>query len=335
MADLEHEEVWVVRIPLRWILRILATIAALALIAWWLPVDQLLAAISSVPAATWPFAVMVYLAAHLLGVVKWRLLINTAGAGLGRRDAIHAYYWGLFGNLFLPSVVGGDVVRAGVAMQRARSRTALLLGSVADRVQDVIGLGVLAGVGALLAPQALDETSRRLFMAFVALLFAALIIGLASLRFFPARRAPFKVRRLLVRVREALRATATRPQALAAAFLLGLALQTSLILLNWELGRVIGIEIPLYVWLFVWPLAKIAALTPITQGGIGIREAAQAALFAPFGVTAVPAVATGLVFEAVIIVGGLLSGGIALVVRRNEAAPKPRAATHDSVEGSV
>jgi glycosyltransferase 2 family protein len=335
VADLEHEEVHVVQIPLRWILRIIATIAALALIAWWLPVDQLLAAMGSVPPATWPVAIVVYLTAHLLGVVKWRLLINTAGAGLGLRDAIHAYYWGLFGNLFLPSVVGGDVVRAGVAMQRARSRTALLLGSVADRVQDVIGLGVLAGVGALLAPQALDETSRRLFMVFVALLVAALVIGLSALRYFPARLAPFKVRRLLVRVREAVRATATRPQALASAFVLGLALQTSLILLNWELGRVIGIDIPVYVWLFVWPLAKIAALTPITQGGIGIREAAQAALFAPFGVTAVPAVATGLVFEAVIIGGGLLSGAIAVVARRNSAAPKSGAASQDSVAGSA
>ena len=332
MADLERSEV---RFPLRWVLRLVATVAALALIAWWLPVDQLLAAIGSVPAITWPFAITVYLTAHLLGVVKWRLLINTAGAGLGLRDAIHAYYWGLFGNLFLPSVVGGDVVRAGVAMQRARSRTALLLGSVADRVQDVLGLGVLAGVGAVLAPQALDATSRRVFLTFLALVVAALAIGLLALRFFPVRLAPFKVRRLLVRVREAVRATATRPQALVTAFLLGLALQTVLILLNWELGRVIGIEIPVYVWLFVWPLAKIAALTPITQGGIGVREAAQAALFAPFGVTAVPAVATGLVFEAVIISGGLLSGGIAIGLRRNAADLRSGTRSPNSVAGSL
>jgi uncharacterized protein (TIRG00374 family) len=335
MADLEHTEVRVVRFPLRWVLRLVATVAALALIAWWLPVDQLLAAIGSVPPATWPFAIAVYLTAHLLGVVKWRLLINTAGAGLGVRDAIHAYYWGLFGNLFLPSVVGGDVVRAGVAMRRARSRTALLLGSVTDRVQDVLGLGVLAGVGALLAPRALDETSRRLFLTFLALVVAALAIGLLSLRFFPVRLVPFRMRRLLVRVREAVRATATRPQALATAFLLGLALQTALILLNWELGRVIGIEIPVYVWLFVWPLAKIAALTPITQGGIGVREAAQAALFAPFGVTAVPAVATGLVFEAVIIGGGLLSGAIAVVVRRNGREQQSGTASSNSMAGTV
>ena len=108
------------RFPLRWVLRIIATFATLALLAWWLPFDQLWTAIKSVPAATWPFAIALYMSAHLLGVVKWRLLVNTAGAELPMRDAVHAYYWGLFGNLFLPSIVGGDVVRAGVAMRRAR-----------------------------------------------------------------------------------------------------------------------------------------------------------------------------------------------------------------------
>jgi glycosyltransferase 2 family protein len=35
--------------------------------------------------------------------------------------------------------------------------------------------------------------------------------------------------------------------------------------------------------LFAWPLAKIAAVVPITQGGIGVREAALVVLLAPFG----------------------------------------------------
>ena len=306
------------RFPLRWVLRIAATVAVLALLAWWLPFDQLWSAIRSVPLASWPLALAVYLGAHLIGVIKWRLLVNTAGAGLRGRRAVHAYYWGLFGNLFLPSLVGGDVVRAGVAMSHARSKSAVLLGSLVDRVQDVIGLGVLAGVGALLAPRALDETSRRIFLVFLGLLGAGALGALLLLRFFPARRVPYRVRRLLVRVRHAVRATAARPGALATAFTLGLALQSVLILLNWELGRLVGIDIPLHVWFFVWPLAKIAGLAPVTQGGIGVREAAQAVLFAPFGVAAVQAVATGLVFEAVIISGGLVGGLIAVATRRSD-----------------
>jgi len=311
------------RFPLRWVLRIVATLVTLALIAWWLPVDELWAAIRSVPPAMWPLAIALYLATHLLGVAKWKSLADAAGAGLPTRQAVQAYYWGLFGNLFLPSLVGGDVVRAGVAMRHVRSRSGLLLGSLVDRVQDVLGLGLLAGLGALAAPRALDETSRRIFISFSILAAAGVVVGLLALRFFPARLVPWKVRRILVKVRQAVRAAASQPSALVTAFALGLALQSTLIVLNWELGRLIGIDIPLYVWFFVWPLAKIAALLPLTQGGIGVREAAQAVLFAPFGVTAVKAVATGLVFQAVIIVGGLLAGALAVAVRQRQPSALP------------
>jgi len=316
------------RIPLRWVLRIVGTVVVLALLAWWLPTDELLEALRDIPLVAWPAAIAAYLALHLVGVVKWRGLVNAAGGGLGPRITAQAYYWGLFGNLFLPSIVGGDVVRAGVALGSARSRSAVVLGSFIDRLEDVIGLGVLAGIGALLSPRALDDASRRVFITFTAFILGGGLAGLAMLRFFPARWVPYRLRRILVRVRQALRATASRPTALVRAFALGLVLQGGLVILNWELGRLVGIEAPAYVWLFVWPLAKIAALTPLTQGGIGVREAALAALFAPFGVPAVKAVATGLVFEAVLITGGLASGGIALLLRRRGNVP---ASSHGSL----
>jgi len=285
----------------------------LAILFTVLPFGEMRAAIGSVPWGVWPAAIAIYMCLHLIGVAKWRLLVNVAGAGLPFPRAARAYYWGLFGNTFLPSIVGGDVVRMGMAMREARSRSGLVLGSMIDRFLDIIGLALVAGVGAWLSPLALDARSRQIFLGVVALLTVAGVAGVATLAFFPARRLPFKVRRKLVQVRQALRATAGNAWALGAALLLGALLQSLLVVLNYGLGRVIGIDIPLYVWLFVWPLAKISGLLPVTQGGIGVREAAQAALFAPFGVSAVKAVATGLVFEVVIIVSGLLGGAIAFL----------------------
>ncbi len=328
------DETWTGRgFPLRWVLRIAGTMVALALLVWWLPAGELWSAMRSVPPVTWPVAVAVYLGVHLVGVTKWRVLVNAAGAGLGTRQAVQAYYWGLFGNLFLPSLVGGDVVRAGVAMRHARSKSALVLGSLVDRLQDVIGLVVIAAVGAALAPQALDGTSRRILLSVLALLALGMVSAIVTFRFFPARLVPFKARRLLVRTRQAVRATSARPGALILSFILGLGLQSVLILLNWELGRLIGIDIAVHVWFFVWPLAKLAGLLPVTQGGIGVREAAQAALFAPFGVSAVHAVATGLVFEVVIITGGLLAGGLALLARSDVASGAADAGGPASIVG--
>jgi len=55
---------------------------------------------------------------------------------------------------------------------------------------------------------------------------------------------------------------------------------------------------------------------PLTQGGIGVREAALVALLAPFGAPIHLVLAAGLMWEAVIIVGGLIAGAVALPLRR-------------------
>lgn len=293
--------------------RIAGSLVLLAMLFTILPFHEIRAAIASVPWWVWPVALATYMCLHLIGVAKWRLLTNVAGAGLSFGGAARAYYWGLFGNTFLPSIVGGDAVRMAMALKSAKSGHGLVLGSLVDRFLDIIGLVLVAGIGAWLSPLALTADSRRIFLLAIGLLTAAGVAGVAALLLFPVRRLPFRVRRKLVPVRRAIRATAVRPGALGSALLLGALLQSLLVVLNWQLGRAIGIEIPLYVWLFVWPLAKISGLLPVTQGGIGVREAAQAALFAPFGVSAAKAVATGLVFEVVILAGGLVGGALAFL----------------------
>ena len=318
-------------------LRNAMSMAMLALLFWVLPFHEIRAALGSIPAIAFPIAILSYMLLHLIGIAKWRMLVNVTGAGLPFRDALRAYYWGLFGNTFLPSIVGGDVVRMGMAMRAARSKTGLVLGSVLDRTLDVFGLALVAGIGALLSPRALDPQSRRILLGVLAVCFAAGLAGIITILLIPVGRFPFKVKRPLVHVRRALRATAGKYPTVAAGLGLSMLLQASLVVLNWQLGILVGITAPLYVWLFVWPLAKISGLAPVTQGGIGVREAAQLALFAPFGVSGALAVAAGLVFEVVIISGGLLGGAIAWLMGRSNGAVAglvARPSSSGSVDGA-
>jgi glycosyltransferase 2 family protein len=71
-------------------------------------------------------------------------------------------------------------------------------------------------------------------------------------------------------------------------------------------------------------LAKLAALLPLTQGGIGVREAALVGLLSPFGAAPHLVLAAGLVWEGVVIMGGLLAGLTAFLLRRGETPPEPK-----------
>lgn len=94
---------------------------------------------------------------------------------------------------------------------------------------------------------------------------------------------------------------------------MSLIVQVTFIFLNVQLADACGLHLPYRVWLFAWPLAKLSAIVPVTQAGIGVREAALAALLLPFGAPAVLAVAAGLAWDAVV-VGGAIAGGIFAMV---------------------
>ena len=303
-------------------LRLGGSAIILAVLFTFLPLGEVWATFRRFSFLLWLLVLAGYLSAHLIGACKWRLMVNLAGAGLSFAQSVRCYFAGLFSTLFLPSIVGGDVVRAGLALRLGHSKAGVLLGSLLDRMIDLMALTCLAAFGALLIPGALDPRSRRVFIvvgaAFVSVaLAAALLVAV-----LPARRFSYRMRRRLARVRRAARSMAQRPQYVLAALGIGLVVQTSLIALTATIAAACHLWLLFRVWLFVWPLAKLSALLPVSQGGIGVREAALAALLVPFGARAVVVVAVGLAWETVVISGGLLAGLVAFFVGRS-ASWKP------------
>jgi glycosyltransferase 2 family protein len=289
-----------------------------------LPGRQVWKALALLPARLWILVLCAYLAAHVIGAMKYELVLNLGGAGIPGRQAARCYFAGLFGSLFLPSLIGGDILRIAMALRMSRSKAGVLLGSLVDRITDFTSLALLAATGALFVPKALDERSRKIFFVLGAAAAVGVAIVTMVVALFPAGRFSFGVRRRLVRLRRAWRSILQRPGAMARALSMSLVVQLTFILLNVLLAEACGLHLPFRVWVFAWPLAKLSAVVPVTQAGIGVREAALAALLLPFGAPAVLAVASGLAWDAVV-VGGAIAGGIVAVVtgkvwRRDAAA---------------
>lgn len=280
------------------------------------PSTQVLRALEKLPARLWLLVVAGYLVTHCLGVSKWRLMVNTAGAGLNYIQTARCYFAGLFASLFLPSLIGGDLVRAGLAMRYGKTKAGVLLGSVIDRIVDFGGLLLLAVAGALLAPHAIQPQSRRIFVWFAVIAIAVVVMATVIMVAIPIRRLSFRMRRRVASLRRAARSMAARPGAVLAALCISLSSQLSFIGLSLALAGACGLHLPFRAWLFAWPLAKLSAAIPITQGGIGVREAALAALLVPFNAPPALAVAAGLAWEAVVVGGGFLAGAFALISAR-------------------
>jgi uncharacterized membrane protein YbhN (UPF0104 family) len=301
--------------------KLLVSATLLALLLLLLPRQQVLDALGRLPPGVWSGVLACFVAGHALGVAKWRLFVNAGRSHLGRLDAALCYSAGLFANFCLPSIVGGDLLRMALAGRFTRRGEAALWGGVMDRVTDVLALAILVSAGGVLAGGAPGGWQANVLVATAV---AASVAGLAVLPLAlrrPLARWPRRLRRPLGRSLVAGRRLRRNPDTAAAGLGLALAIQSGFVLANAWMGRSIGIEVPLAVWFLVWPLAKIASLAPISLGGLAVREASLAALLLPFGVPVARSVVCSLLWQTVLIGGGLLGGLVWLVLARVRHLP--------------
>jgi uncharacterized protein (TIRG00374 family) len=307
---------WMV-IALRWI----AALLVLGTLIHFLPLHLLGEALRRVPPTRFVAVLVGYLLAHVVGIAKWRMVVNASGGQLDYVTCAQCYTGGLFATLFLPSIIGGDVVRLALGLQRSPNPAAVLAGNLVDRFLDMCAQAGLLLLGIILLPSALHrsltpEMRKRVFVFVGVFLVALLLLRLLYHPLLGGRSMRF--RRRLARLRHALRAGWRRPYILFVGWVMGTAIQSAFLLLTAWLAISCGLYLPLRVWFFAWPLAKVAALLPLTQGGIGVREAAMVGLLSPFGAPAHLVLAAGLVWEGVVIVGGMIAGLMAFFLRRGE-----------------
>ncbi|HYN81236.1 MAG TPA: lysylphosphatidylglycerol synthase transmembrane domain-containing protein [Gemmatimonadaceae bacterium] len=302
-------------------LRIAVSGGLLLLLLLFLPWDTARAAIGRLPFSLWMGALAGFIAGHFLGVLKWRVLVNVdGGRPLRMLDAVRCYSAGLFANLCLPSIVGGDVLRAALAARVTRSPEAAVLAGVVDRIIDVATLGLLIAVGGVFARDAIPAWGRGALTISLLVVALIVVVFLPLLVRRPLEQWPRRFRRRIGRGLVALRSVARNPGSAFISLTLSVIIQSSFVLLNVAIGRAIGINVSLAVWFVVWPLAKVAGLLPISLGGLAVRDAAFAALLVPLRVPVALGILASLVWQSVLIAGGLLAGAVWWIIARCDTA---------------
>src|SRR5258705_2829275 len=132
----------------RWV----AALTVFAILFHFLPVAPLRAALASVPPIRFVIVLIVYLCAQTIAIAKWRMVVNSAGSQLDFSTSAQCYLGGLFGTLFLPSIIGGDGVRMAGGLQRSPPPAAGLAGKVVDRFFAVAAPATLIAIRFLLLP---------------------------------------------------------------------------------------------------------------------------------------------------------------------------------------
>ncbi|MCP3701412.1 MAG: flippase-like domain-containing protein, partial [Alteromonas sp.] len=166
------------------------------------------------------------------------------------------------------------------------------------------------------ASSALGSQRHGILIVFALVIVLGAGMGVGLLFYQPSQWLPTSVLRQLKRVRLALWRVLRNYRLAIFALALSLCIQSCFVLLNAFLGNDIGIMLPLGIWFFAWPLAKLTALMPISLGGLGVQELALTGLLKPFGVTPSQALAQALLWRGVFVATGLAGGFIWITIRK-------------------
>ncbi|MBL8058920.1 MAG: flippase-like domain-containing protein [Anaerolineales bacterium] len=269
-------------------------------------------------------------AGMLLRTLRWKAVLDAAGARVSFRRALYLFYVGAFFNTFLPTGLGGDVVRV---LEIGRGATAQqAVGTIL--VERLTGFAVLFALMLAVLPAA------------AAVLPAATVYGLGLLASGVLAAAGLVlegriIRRLLGWLG---RWRLTRPlslagdtwlgqtyqvitsvggRAVARALLISLIFNLSIIWSNWLAARALGLEIPVGLVAVALPVISATLLVPVSISGFGVREGVVVALLGQAGVGAPEALALSLAWYGLDMLDGLYGGLIYFLTGALGLRPRP------------
>lgn len=280
-------------------------------------------------------ALALYFVMILVSAWRWKQLLDAQEVPATHKHLVASYLVATFFNNFLPSNIGGDVIRIGDTAAAAGSKTRAATIVLFDRGIGLIGLVLVAALGATIATELGDQEPFDPLWLWGGLAVGTLAIGVAlmkpgligqmltPLRVFHKEWVDERINQFL----ESLEKFAARPLALVRCLLGSIAVQIILVWFYAAIAHAMGAAVPAVHLAVLIPMSFIVQMLPLSVNGFGVREAIFGLYFARLGLPRESAIAMSFLGAALIMLFSV-SGAVVMLVRKSSKPatfPKTRA----------
>lgn len=252
----------------------------------------------------WVFAATtaIFTISHIIIGLRWWLLLRTQSIFIEFWAAVRLYFLGWFYNNFMPSSVGGDLVRAWYVTKHTDKKFEAVLSVFVDRAIGLASTMVIAAFFYLLFLRGQAEPvgfgTRGGFLKFVVgyrvvifwlvVLVAVIFLGLLSHR---KARAMLKKAwssicvhglKMIEKLKNAVIIYCSKPLAILAVFGLTVFMQIMVITGFWFLGVNLGADVSIKYYYVFFTLMWVVGALPVSIGGAVVIEGGLAYLFVKF-----------------------------------------------------
>lgn len=269
-------------------------------------------------------ALLLYLIQMLVSAWRWGLLLRAQRVHIAWRKLAASYMVAYFFNNFLPSNIGGDVIRIRDTAAQAGSKTLATTVILFDRTIGVTGLVLVAAVGATIGAHGAAAANAPVWPL---LLWAVLAIALAvatpvvllpdafgrilqPLRVFHAEWVGARI----ARITDALGRFRESPASLFSCFTGAVVVQGVLVGFYVAIARSMHIPVPASQLAVLVPISFVVQMLPISLNGFGVREATFTFYFRRLGLSLESALIVSFMGAALMMLFSL-SGAVAYLAR--------------------
>lgn len=249
-------------------------------------VPKMIEALAELPFYVFPAGLALFFASIVIASFRLRILLSAQGIKLNIAKIAKLTLLGYFFSSFLPTSVGGDVVKALYISSESKKPISSYTAVFMDRFLGMSTIFLMATVALLLSARAFSLRGKWLLPA----LLGASVLTLAF--FFDKRMArklsrllgpmiPGRLKKKLQNIYEAMHNFKGHKSAIAGSALISIAGQITAFSSVYVFGLGLGSHIPFKVVLLAMPIASIVSMVPSLYG-TGPREAAVLMILSPF-----------------------------------------------------
>ncbi|MBI4200852.1 MAG: flippase-like domain-containing protein, partial [Chloroflexi bacterium] len=188
-----------------------------------------------------------------------------------------------------------------------------------ERLLAAFALALTAALGLALSYQASKEFGSLVGGLLVLTLGLILLLGNGKLRRVVGRKVKlpdvFSMRQRIGRIVASTSTCLQHPATVAWVLFYSIVFHLMVVLINYFIFLALGLNVPFVYCLLFIPIISAIQLLPISISGFGVREGAYVYFFGGVGLSSVEAIASSLVFWALVALVSL-AGGLTFSLRR-------------------
>jgi hypothetical protein len=313
------------------ILRLLGTLIALTLLVYLLLEqgwEEIWAAVQQIPIAYLVIAFLLMLVSRFMVTARWHVLLRSADLVITYFQTLRITMAGLFATNFLPTTIGGDIVRLAGAAWLGFDATIITASLVMDRLVGMAGMILVLPFGL----PSLFKTPPGTAFWFSAPLFSLPLATIGSVR-ITWQKIKEKLSGIILRLLTATRLWIRNPKALLISLGFSFVHMLCLFLIIDLLFKGMGEDIPFWMIAGLYGISYFVTLIPISINGYGLQELSMTIMFSRFaGASLSSSLTVAVIFRTLMMLASLPGAAfISGILNRTNTEPISNA-THTIVE---